>query len=244
MKYLTSILFAGLITLFFSIPSSEAGCHSVSSYAYTPQYVAPQAVVSNAFLVQNQGYYNNQNIVLQPFAIPVAIVPQTFYSVLPDLAHARVNQELVDSAADKAAKKVFVDTVAALRGAPQENPRKDGVEDPTKLIKEDEKNLSNINTFKTMLVNKCIKCHGKGAEFNFTDYTKLDELTRLKIVFRIMTDDPKLKMPRDGNVSAKELDAAHAVVLLASKDSPRIENLEEKKNSPAPALIPKAANKE
>ena len=191
-----------LIGVLLAVPSAEGGCQKVySGYSHN------QAVYS--YPVSNGFHYDNQ-VVVQPYAIPVVIVPNTFYQVLPELAYARVNQELADAAAEKAARKAVLEILNLL-------PKPPATTNPTDVSptipyskKDEDKNLSLVQK---MVDSKCLKCHGKGEAFDLSDLSKLTRNQKLEMVYRIMTDDTKLKMPKGpGTVTPEELNAAHTFV--------------------------------
>lgn len=218
MKRFIFLTFACLVGILILTPGSQAGsCKSVSNHVVSP-FVTQPFVAQNVVSGYNTGY-GYDNVVLQPYAIPVVILPQTFYSVLPELGYARINQELVAKAAEDGTRKALQELL--LRGAPT-NPDLNIPDVPYKenvKSKNDSTLESKVkNTFQDMVTNKCLKCHDKGSELDLSDINALDRSARLEIVYRIMTDDPKLKMPKGGvTVSTAELDSAHAFVLGASK---------------------------
>lgn len=227
-------------TLFLNICISSlcyADCHRVQAIQaaqvvqkvyHTPQY---QQAYANAY---------NQQIVA-PYAIPVAIVPNTFYQVLPELAYARINQEIADTAAEKAAKRAVQEFIQQLKLPAPGQP-----EQPKESLK-NPKDAEVFSKVSGMVKEKCVRCHGKGTDLDLTDINKLDRNQRLEMVHRIMTDDPNLKMPKgNGSVSSAELDATHLFVMAAPKV---VKNKEELPKTPLPKedglrLLPKEESKE
>lgn len=212
MRFVLAALFAGLVGLLIATPTANAdGCRfargsNYQSYGYHANFVN-----------YNYGYHDT---VLVPYAVPVTIVPYTYFAVAPELAYARINQELADQAARKAVAELLKG-----QGAPSDStPAASPPAPPTPPSPSSNPQTGNpsgdqvLSKVKAHVQNSCIKCHGKDNDFSLADVESLSREKRLEVVYRIMTDDPKIKMPKTGTpATAEELNAWHAFVNRAPK---------------------------
>lgn len=223
-RLIVPAVFTALIVTLFAIPNAEAGCQHVSYQYAVPAYVAPT--------------YATPFVLSQPYAVPVA-VNSNFFSVAPDLAQLRVNQELVQAAADRAAQKSLEQFIAAMKAngliAPNAlgpNPGGAGPFNPGVAV-----SATKADKIQAIVNAKCISCHNADGKngINLTDVNKLTEIQLHKFEHRVMKDptDPKMMpRPKSGTVATpitnQELNDVNAWVDEASA----------KLSAPAPMLPP------
>lgn len=217
MKFLfTYLVPAGLLATLLAVPSRAGDCHAVrSTGVYAGSYVGATYAPT----------YSHE---VYPYAIPVAIIPSQFYSVAPELAVAAIVQAASDAAAQKA-KSSPNELEAAVEKAllkflqGQKPPAIPAGNDPP-LGPPVEKpapkggQASAAAAVQKVANARCVQCHRAGDQApDLTDVSKLDEKTRMRMLSRVMTDDPKVKMPKGKEgVAPDELEAFHAFALEAS----------------------------
>lgn len=204
MRFLTASLSALLGAVLLAVPTASAdSCRFVHGYSYRAAPVHYDYA---------QAYHDT---VLVPYAVPVTIVPYTYFAVAPELAYARINQELADQAARKALADYIKNQPAPAAPTAVIPPAAAPPVPPAVEKKAPEGLAARVQAHAN---TSCVKCHGpqSGHAPDLTDVNKLDEETRLKILYRVMTDDPKLKMPKTGEpVTPEQLNDWHAFVGLA-----------------------------
>lgn len=200
-------VFAALVGTLLAIPKAEAGCQHVSYQYATPAYVAPTYAV------------------VTPYAVPFAFNAQQYYQVAPELAQLRVNQEIVQAAADAAAKKAVDNFAAALlrqqavlaQAAPGAVPQV-----PLATPNATTNQAGSYAEKVQVMVNaKCLSCHNapNKNKIDLTDVRKLNEVQVHKMEHRVMKDDKDPLMmprPRQGekatNIKPDELSDVNAFV--------------------------------
>lgn len=200
-----------VLALLVTAGASLAQCRTVS-----PSYYQP------AYQYQYQQTYANYQIV-QPVAIPTFIIPNQFYSIEPDIAAARIQQQIADDAAERALAKML----NLLRQQQQAAPAVPGspgapgaaippAAGPGAFAPHD--HPSSLSTkVQTMATQQCVSCHHgpgskDGGKLDLRDVTKLNEFQAAKMVGRTTLNkgDPGF-MPQNGEFIGEQpyADLAH-----------------------------------
>jgi mono/diheme cytochrome c family protein len=166
--------------------------------------------------------YNSQ---VYPFAIPVAIIPSTFYQVAPELAVAAIVQAASDQAALKtkalgtadveaAVKKALLELFQQTPGAQPKVPPIPPIPPAAGQVSAPTPGVNALLSAQKVVNAKCTQCHRPGDQFpDLTDLSKVDEKVRDRMVLRAMTDGDKKMPPKGPNISGEELEALHAFAL-------------------------------
>lgn len=201
-----SAIFAALVATLLLIPTADAGCHAVTYQYAAPAYVAP---------------VYPQYAVVTPYAVPFVVNANQFYQVAPELAQMRVNQEMVQAAADKAAAKAVDNFAAALlRQQAVLAPAAPGQGTPASPLATPAQAGSYAEKVQVMVNSKCLSCHNAPGKnkIDLTDVRKLGRDQAREMVLRTMADpadvDYVMPKPMGGqkgvNIAPEELNSVHA----------------------------------
>lgn len=143
----------------------------VNTYSYTPSYSYEYQIV-------------------QPVAVATFLVPNTFYSISPDLAAARVQQQIADEAAKKAVKNLLDQLRQQTGQGPA--PAAPGGQPPLTAPAAKGANQPLIARVQAVFNAKCVSCHGNGSNHgvNLTDVSKLTDVQAMRIHL-LVSLDPK-----------------------------------------------------
>lgn len=173
-----------------------------ASYGYAQHYVQPYV----------QQYIAAE--IVHPYAVAVAVNANQFYSVAPELANARINQEIAEKAADRAVEKFFLKLQALQTGPAPAGAQPLTTNAPTSKMQ-------------TIANNKCVSCHNGPQQngIDLRDVSLLSREQRKEVWFRVTADPEKDKdlimpKPKGGSkatpLTQEEMNVAHAFV----KESP------------------------
>jgi mono/diheme cytochrome c family protein len=189
-------------------------------------------------------YYSNYQIV-QPVAVQTFLIPNTYYSVEPDLAAARIQQQIADDAAERALAKM-------LNLLKQQQPQQPGgLAQPQANVPGE--HPSSLTTKVQATVNaQCVKCHqpgGSRSETDLRDITKVTgETASMMFLLCGLEEGNKGFMPKGGHFVGQQAfdDIGHWAYEVTSKTKkfqaipPSVPNVKE---TPKPPLPPKPMDK-
>jgi mono/diheme cytochrome c family protein len=143
--------------------------------AYAPQYYQP---------TYQQSYANYQ--IVQPVAVATFLVPNTYYSVQPDLAAARIQQQIADDAAERALGKML-QLLKQQQPVPGAIPPAAG---QGALAAPHDHATSLATKVQAVVAAHCIACHGAGNKngIDLTDVSRLDDRQAMAVHLRTSLD--------------------------------------------------------
>jgi len=206
-----------LCCLVAALPAGADPCRRVVSYGnsyYTPSYVAP--------------HYDNNVI-----AVPVAIIPSTFYAVAPEVVTAR----LIAIASEDAARKAVAEYAASHPVQPVPVPQPQPVPPlaspgsiqapavpplpappPIPAATKATSGTAALAVAQRMAAENCAICHKPGSTRLQLDFAKLNRSQLAEVHFRLTTGSDKA-MPPAGHkaVSEEQLNAVDALLAGATQ---------------------------
>lgn len=156
-----------ILTLLGTAALAAAQCRQVQyvPHAYAQPYVQP-------YVQTYTPTYYQQYEIIKPVAVATFIVPNSFYQVAPELADARIKQQIADDAAERAINKLM----ESLRQQQQQQGGT-GPAPPLAAPQSKEHPSSLTTKVQTMVNAQCLTCHHGPGSKNLTldvrDVTKI-----------------------------------------------------------------------
>lgn len=199
MRAIMATVYAVLIMTLLAVPSAKAdsyfGCRTgYCQNSYGTNY-------SHGCYQNGYGYE-----ILRPYAIPVVILPDTFYRVDSGLVQGRLIQVASEDAANKTAEK-FLAMLTQMQQQPQvpHPPAASAGATPNAAkapantgTAPNQQHASAAEAAKAGIgASNCLVCHGGSdqARMNLSDLGKLSSAQLFDVEHRAASEDPEVQMP-------------------------------------------------